>query len=113
MKTVIASDTMIRSSVQKVNQICSLIRGKNVIQAILQLQFCKKAVARSIMAVLNSALANSKNNCYLNINCMWIKKILVGKSRSIKRLSFRAKGKADTITKWYTRVLIVLKEMRY
>jgi large subunit ribosomal protein L22 len=102
---------MVKSSIQKVNQVCSLIRGKKALDAVLQLRFCRKSVARPIMTVLNSAIANSQNNYNLDIDKMYINRILVCKSRFIKRFVARAKGRANTLTKAYTKVSILLEEI--
>ena len=57
MKKNSASDPMIKSSMQKVNLVADLIRGRNAMAALLQLDYCKKSVAVPIRKVLNSALA--------------------------------------------------------
>jgi large subunit ribosomal protein L22 len=48
----------IRTSAQKAGLVCALIRGKSVNQAIALLQYTPKTVARDLVKVLISAVAN-------------------------------------------------------
>ena len=50
----------IRTSAQKAGLVCTLIRGKNVNQALATLQFTKKTIARDLAKVLRSAVANAQ-----------------------------------------------------
>ena len=108
-KSVIASNNMVKSSVQKINLVCSIIRRQKALEAVLQLQFCKKSVSKSILKILKSAISNAKNNYNYNLDNMYIKSIFVGKSVSLKRSVARARGKANRIIKVYSRVLIILE----
>ena len=48
----------VRTSAQKAGLVCTLIRGKNVNQALATLQFTPKTIARELAKVLRSAVAN-------------------------------------------------------
>lgn len=109
-KNVIALDTMIKTSVQKLNIVCDLIRKKKALDAVIQMQFCKRSVSTSVLKVLKSAIANSTNNYSYNVDKMYIKHIIVGKSISLKRSIARARGKNNRIIKPYSRLLIELEE---
>jgi large subunit ribosomal protein L22 len=105
-----AMDKMVKGSVQKVNLVAALIRGEKVSEAVLQLQFCKKSVAKPILKVLYSAMSNSQNNEGLNIDDLFIDKVQVGKSVTLKRFRARAKGRMNRIEKLFSRISILLKE---
>ena len=49
----------IRVSPQKLNLVASSIRGANVKKALDQLAFSRKRIAKDVLKVLNSAVANS------------------------------------------------------
>lgn len=55
-----ATARYVRTSAQKAGLVLALIRGKAVTQAQAELQFSPKGVARDILKVLNSAVANAK-----------------------------------------------------
>jgi large subunit ribosomal protein L22 len=107
---VIASNKLIKSSVQKVGYVADLIRNENVANALLQLQFSKKGVSGDIGKVLKSAIANSQNNYGLDIDKLFVKEVRVGKSITLKRSMVRAKGRINRIIKPFTKVTIVLEE---
>ena len=106
-----ATAKMIKTSVQKLNEVVNLIRNKDTEYALYQLRFCsRRSVSREIMKVLNSAIANSENNHGADIEKLVIDKVLIGKSVSLSRTRFRARGRVNKIIKPYSRVTILLKE---
>lgn len=109
-KLVIASDTMVKASVQKINEVCHMLRKRQALQAILYLQFCKRSVAKAIIKIIKSAVANSVNNYNYNVDTMYLSKIYVGKSVLLKRSLIRARGKSNKIVKHYSRVTVVLEK---
>ena len=111
-KLIIASDLKVRSSVQKINLVANLIRGEDVLEAILQLSFCKKKASYVIKKVLSAAIANSQNNLKLDINNLYIGEIRIGKSLILKRSRVRARGKINRIYKSFSMIVIILKERK-
>lgn len=105
-----ATDKGIKSSVQKINLVADLIRKKKASDALLQLSFSNKKVANDLKKVLLTAIANSQNNFNLDIDKLYIKEVLPGKSMSLKRFSVRARGRIDKINKPFSRVTIILEE---
>jgi large subunit ribosomal protein L22 len=100
----------IKGSVQKVNLVCRMISGDKVGDAILKLRFCNKSAAKDIVAILNSAVANAENNHDMDVDNLYIKKVLVGKSLTLKRFHARARGRGNRILKPFSRVTIYLSE---
>ena len=78
--------------------------------AINQLQFSSKRVSRSVLKVLNAAVANAENNKQLDIDKLFVKEAFVGKSLRMKRWRPRAKGRAASIIKPFSKVTIVVEE---
>lgn len=109
-KVVIATAKAMKGSIQKINLVCKLINRMDVDKAMLQLQFLRKRVAKDIASVLNSAISNAENNCGMNIDNLYISKIMVGKAFVLKRFHARGRGKASKIHKPFSRLTIYVKE---
>ena len=78
--------------------------------AVNQLQFSSKRISRSILKVLNAAIANAENNKQLDIDKLFVKEAFVGKSLRMKRWRPRAKGRAASIIKPFSKVTIIVEE---
>ena len=108
--TAIAKDNMVRISPTKLSIIVNSIVNMKVSSAINQLQFSSKRISGTILKVLNSAVANAENNKQLDIDKLFIKEAYVGKSLRMKRWRPRAKGRAASIIKPFSKVTIVVEE---
>jgi large subunit ribosomal protein L22 len=101
---------LLRVSPQKLNLVAEMIRGMKAEDALNQLQFSKKAIARDVKKVLMSALANAENNHGLDVDSLVIAEASVGKSMVMKRFKPRARGRAGKIVKPFARIRIVVEE---
>ena len=108
--TAIAKDNMIRISPIKLNIIANSIVNKRVSAAINQLKFSNKRISKSVLKVLNAAIANAENNKQLDIDKLFIREAFVGKSLRMKRWRPRAKGRAASIIKPFSKITIVVEE---
>ena len=108
--TANAKDNMVRISPTKLTLIVNSIVNMKVSSAINQLQFSSKRISRTILKVLNAAVANAENNKQLDIDKLFIKEVFVGKSLRMKRWRPRAKGRAASIIKPFSKVTIVVEE---
>ena len=106
----VAKDNMIRISPNKLSILANSIVNMKVSSALNQLQFSSKRISRSILKVLNAAIANAENNKQLDIDKLFIKEAFVGKSLRMKRWRPRAKGRAASIIKPFSKVTIVVEE---
>ena len=106
----IAKDNTIRVSPQKLGNIARLIVNLKANKAINQLKFSQKRISFSVLKVLNAAVANAENNKQLDIDNLFVKEVYVGKSLSMKRFRPRAKGRASTIIKPFSKLTIILEE---
>ena len=75
-----------------------------------QLKFTTKRISKSVLKVLNAAIANAENNKQLDIDNLIVKEAYVGKSITMKRFRPRAKGRASSILKPFSRLTIILEE---
>jgi len=88
-----------RLSAQKARLVADQIRGKGVEQALDTLAFSNKKGADIIKKVLESAIANAEHNEGADVDSLKVSTIFVDEGTSLKRVSPRAKGRADRITK--------------
>ena len=109
-KTVRSINNNIRSSVRKLNPILRNIVGKKVEIAIRDLQFSEKRITRDIRKTLSSAVANAENNFQYDIDKLVIKEAYCGKKITMKRFRPRAKGRASSIVKPFSKLTIILEE---
>ena len=108
--TVVAKDNMVRISPTKLSILVNSIVNMKVSSAVNQLQFSSKRISRTILKVLNAAIANAENNKQLDIDKLFVKEAYVGKSLRMKRWRPRAKGRAASIIKPFSKVTIVVEE---
>ena len=108
--TAIAKDNMIRISPLKLSLLTNSIVNMKVSSAINQLKFSHKRVSKSVLKILNAAIANAENNKQLDIDKLFVKEAYVGKSLRMKRWRARAKGRAGSIIKPFSRLTIIVEE---
>ena len=101
----VAKDNTIRVSPLKLGNITRLIVNLKASKAINQLKFSQKRISRHVLKVLNAAIANAEDN-------LFIREAYVGKSLSMKRFRARAKGRASSIIKPFSKLTIVLEERK-
>ena len=108
--TAFAKDNMVRISPNKLSILVKSIVNLRVSSAVNQLKFSSKRISKTILKVLNAAIANAENNKQLDIDKLFVKEAFVGKSLRMKRWSPRAKGRAASIIKPFSKVTIILEE---
>jgi large subunit ribosomal protein L22 len=86
-------------SAQKARLVADQIRGKGVEEALLLLTYSPKKGAEIIKKVLDSAIANAEHNEGADVDELRVTTIFVDEGVTMKRISPRAKGKADRIFK--------------
>lgn len=105
-----AMSKMIRISPIKLNLVASGIRGLKVEQALSELSFSKRRIAKDVKKVLQSAIANAENNHQLDVDQLVVAEAFVGKTMVMKRFRARARGRAGRINKPFSRLTIVVRE---
>lgn len=86
-------------SAQKARLVADQIRGKGVEEALLILAYSPKKGAEIIKKVLDSAIANAEHNEGADVDELKVSTIFVDEGVTMKRISPRAKGRADRIFK--------------
>lgn len=100
----------IRSSPQKARLVVDLVRGKDVNEALAILRFTNKAIAHEIGKTVKSAAANAENNHEMDGERLYIATIFADDGPTLKRIRFRARGRADRILKRSTHITVVVDE---
>ena len=108
----IAKDFTIRTSTRKLNLVAQSIVKMKAEKAINQLKFSSKRISNNVLKVLNAAIANAENNKQLDIDNLFVREAYVGKSLSMKRFKPRAKGRASSIVKPFSKLTIVVEERK-
>ena len=100
----------IRISPKKVRLAADLIRGLDVAEAIVQLQFSQKNAALPLVKLIKSAIANGEENEDLKRNNLFVKEITVDGGPTLKRWMPKAMGRATPLIKRSSHINLVLAE---
>jgi large subunit ribosomal protein L22 len=103
---------LLRTSPRKLNLVAQLIRGLRAEQALNQLTFNRRRVAREVKKVLMSAIANAENNHDLDVDRLVVAEAFVGRSLKLKRFHARARGRGARIMKPFANITIVVREVQ-
>lgn len=95
---------------RKMRLVADTIRGLTVSEAEAQLLANPRRAAKKILKLLQSAVANAKNNQKLNADSLVVSSIQVDGGPTLKRWLPRARGTATPILKRRSHVTLVLEE---
>ena len=99
-----------RVSSQKARLVANQIRGKQAEEALDILTFDLQKSAHLVKKVLESAIANAEHNKGLDIDTLYVSKIVVDESFTIKRIRPRARGRADRYFRRSCNIALTLEE---
>ena len=98
-----------RQSPRKVRLVARLIRGKQVDEALQNLQFLPKRAGKPIQKLLASAVANAANNFGADRETLFVKDVRVDEGTVMKRYMPRAFGRASVIKKRSSKISLSLE----
>ncbi len=101
----------LRISPRKVRMVADLIRNKTVGEAEAILKFTTKKASKPLLKLLESSIANAKNNFKKDISSLYISSIMVDGGPILKRTMPRSRGTAFAIQKKTSHITIVLGEI--
>lgn len=110
MNQVVATAKNVRQSPRKVRVVANAVKKLPVNAALVQLTISPKKAAKPIKKVIQSAIANAKENFKLNEDNLKIKEIQVGPAKTLRRIKPRAKGRADVMHRRSCHIRVVLEE---
>ncbi len=105
-----AVSRQLRIAPQKARLVVDLIRGKNVGEALMILDFVPKKAARMVTKTLKSVIANAENTQRVNIDNLYVSRITVDEGITMKRFLPRAHGRATPLLKRTSHITIVVDE---
>lgn len=111
-KLVMASANDLRLAPRKMRLVTNVLKGMNVNDAMAELQHLNKKGAPMVAKLLQSAVANAKNNFFLSADHLYIKSITADMGRAMKRYFPRARGSAFVIRRKMSHVNVVLEERK-
>lgn len=101
----------VRITPRKIRLVTTLVRGKPINQALAILKFNpRKRVAKMISTLLESAVANAEQKGRIDVDNLFIKKLVVDQGPTLKRYMARAKGSGTRILKKTSHITVVLEE---
>lgn len=110
METASATLRRLRMAPRKVRLVVDLVRGRRLNDALSQLRVSPKSAARPVRKLIESAAANAVNNHHLHREALFVQTITVDDGPTIKRFTPRAFGRATTIRKRMSHVMVTLAE---
>jgi large subunit ribosomal protein L22 len=110
IKQVKSSLKTARISPRKLGLVADSVRGKNALAAIDILRFQRKKAAGIILKVVNSGIANAKNNYQMSDANLVLSEVRVGPGTTFKKGRIAAKGRFKPILKRTTNIMVVLTE---
>ncbi len=108
-KEVTAKLKFLRMSPRKVRLLADMVRGRKVTTALETLSLMHKRGAQPILKLLQSAMANAKNNHALVAEDMRVKTITVDGGPVTKRWMPKAHGRATPVRQRTSHVNLVLE----
>ncbi len=105
-----ANTKNIRISPRKVRLVRGVIMGLDALRARAVLQYTIKRSAHPMMKILDSALANARNNFGLVQSNMFVKDVIVNEGPKLKRYRPKGFGSSSPIQKKTSHIKIVLSE---
>jgi large subunit ribosomal protein L22 len=100
-----------RMSAYKARQVLDLVRGKDVDRAAEILQATPREGARVVAKVLASAVANARNNDYLDPDDLYVSACYADEGTTIKRWRPRARGRATRIRKRTCHITVIVSRL--
>ncbi len=97
-----------RISPRKIRVAANLVRGKSADQAILILSHTAKKGADPLVTLIESAIANAKNNFQIERETLMVKELRVDGGQVLKRSMPRSRGMANPIKKRTSNISLVL-----
>ncbi len=110
MTLVTAQLNGLRMSPRKVRLLVGLIKNRSVAIAIDQLQNMTKRASGPLVKLIESAVANARNNFKIDADRLFIKDMWVDEGIKLRRFRPKGFGRANPIEKKTSRVNVVLED---
>lgn len=101
-----------RITPRKMRLVAGLATGLPVEKAHYQLGVCKKRGGKILSSLLDSAIANAREKGGMDMDNLYVKRVLVEDGPMLKRFLPRAMGRATKVRKKMSHVIVILDEAR-
>lgn len=101
-----------RVSSRKASFVLDAIRGKDVSVALGIVTYSPRYASRLIKKLLESAVANAKNNNQMDETKLYVAECFSGNATNYKRMHPRAQGRAYSILKRNSHITVILDERK-
>ena len=105
-----ATAKYVRMSPIKLQPVVSLVRGKDLEEALNILKFTPGRGAELVEKVVKSAAANAENNHSMNPDNLYVAEVYAHKGPTMKRWRAGSKGRAFPILKRSSHIGVTLRE---
>lgn len=99
-----------RISSRKAGFVLDAIRGKDVNEALALVTYDTRYASRLIKKLLESAVANAKNNNQMAVENLYVASCFAGNAPTMKRVHPRAQGRVYDIKKRNAHITVILDE---
>ena len=106
-----ASARFVRITPMKARRVVNLIRGLSAREAQAVLKYAEPAASETVGKVLNSAMANAKNNLNVDPATLYVAEAFVDEGPTMKRFRPRAQGRASQILKRTSHITVVVESV--
>src|SRR3989344_6595091 len=110
MAQVTAKLNNLRLAPRKVRAVSNLVKGKNALDALGQLEAMTKRPSLPVTKLLKSAIANAENTYNMVRDNLYIKSIKVDEGVKLKRFKPKGFGRVSPIEKKTSRISLILTE---
>jgi large subunit ribosomal protein L22 len=102
----------VRLSPRRVRLVVDQIRGKGVEEALNILKFVPKRSAAIVAKTLRSAVANAEGTQSVDVDRLYVKRVIVDEGGMWKRFMPRAMGRTTRVRKRLSHITVVVDERR-
>jgi large subunit ribosomal protein L22 len=100
----------LRMTPLKVRRVAKLVMGKDVEEAQQILALDTHIASPILSKVIKSAAANATNNEGADEDRLFVKTIMIDKSKTLRRYLPRSRGRADTMKKRMSHITVIVEE---
>jgi large subunit ribosomal protein L22 len=97
-------------SARKLRLLANLARGKDVQHAIEVVRYSNKKLASEVIKLIRSAVNNASQVRGVNVDRLFVKRIMVDQGPTLKRFMTRARGSGARILKRMAHMTVVVDE---
>eukprot|EP00300_Choanocystis_sp_HF-7_P033436 c45782_g1_i1.p1 GENE.c45782_g1_i1~~c45782_g1_i1.p1 ORF type:complete len:262 (+),score=25.32 c45782_g1_i1:36-788(+) len=111
--SAIASRSSVKTARKKAEPVLELVRGLNVDDALRQLQFSPRLVARTVHELVKAAVANAENNFGMRRERLLVSETWTGRATPLRRILYANKGRAGQKSRYRTHLYVKVEHVPY